>query len=137
MPFIKLVKKYVLLLSQIIISLTIYTKDHPLVELSDGVIIDKIKKIAFVSHPIKGIDGISLETGSLIWHSDEADRPIIFSDAELIAQASPLTTGTLSLVSLDKSTGELISNKSFNLTSKIGANISEGHENKLKIKANY
>jgi hypothetical protein len=133
MSFLKSVKTYYVILLQIAMGLSNYAEDHQSINLSDGVVIDKTNNTVFVSHPTKGIDGVSLDSGLVVWHSDDAQKPLMLSGSELIAQAQSPIIGELLLVSLDKNSGAMIGDNRFVLPDNVIAPVSQGLEHKFKI----
>ena len=59
------------------------------VELRPGVVIDPERRVAYVMNPKGGIDAVGLGRGELVWHSDDAARPLASSGDSVVAQAEP------------------------------------------------
>ena len=59
------------------------------VELRPGVVIDPERRVAYVMNPRGGIDAVGLSGGELVWHSDDAARPLASSGDVVVAQAEP------------------------------------------------
>jgi hypothetical protein len=59
------------------------------VELRPGVVIDPERRVAYVMNPRGGIDAVGLGRGELVWHSDDAERPLSSSGDVIVAQAEP------------------------------------------------
>lgn len=59
------------------------------VELRPGVVIDPQRRVAYLMNPKGGIDAVGLNRGELVWHSDDAARPVAAAGTVLVAQAEP------------------------------------------------
>lgn len=57
------------------------------IELSSGIIIDTERDQAYVMAPDGGVMAVALSNGETIWHSNEAERPLLLSDDLLIGQS--------------------------------------------------
>lgn len=78
------------------------------VELRPGVVIDAAREIAYVMDPKGGIDAVRLARGQLVWHSNEAARPLSATGGLLLAQAEVPNAGNeLQLRTLDANTGRM------------------------------
>ena len=78
------------------------------VELRPGVVIDPQRRVAYVMNPKGGVDAVGLGRGELVWHSDQAARPIGATAALLVAQAElPKPGNELQVRLLDVRTGRL------------------------------
>ena len=71
------------------------------VSLSDGVVVDGARSIAYVMHPQGGVEALDLQSGSSLWRSSEAERPLALAGDLLIAQGRPGEHGELRIVALD------------------------------------
>ena len=67
---------------------------------------DAAKKIGFFPNTSGGIDALDLKTGKILWTVAEVDRPLLASDARLIAQSGK--TNKIRIVILDIPTGKRI-----------------------------
>jgi len=80
----------------------------PAVELRPGVIIDTARQIAYVMNPKGGIDAVRLARGQLVWHSNEAARPLTATGGVLVAQVEVPNAGNeLRLRTLDTNSGRM------------------------------
>lgn len=78
------------------------------VELRPGVVIDPQRRVAYVMNPKGGIDAVGLRRGELVWHSDQAARPLAATGALLMAQAElPRPGNELQVRLLDARSGRL------------------------------
>lgn len=78
------------------------------VELRPGVVIDPQRRVAYVMNPKGGIDAVGLGRGELVWHSDQAARPLGATAALLVAQAElPKPGNEFQVRLLDARTGRL------------------------------
>ena len=78
------------------------------VELRPGVVIDPQRRVAYVMNPKGGVDALGLGRGELVWHSDQAARPLAASGAVVVAQAElPKPGNELQVRLLDARTGRL------------------------------
>ncbi len=59
------------------------------IELSSGIVIDTEGGQAYVMAPQGGVTAISLQDGSSIWHSVNADKPLLLKENLLLSQALP------------------------------------------------
>jgi hypothetical protein len=64
------------------------------VELRPGVVIDAQRRVMYVMNVKGGVDAVGLNRGELVWHSDEAARPVASNTQSLIAQSEPAKAGT-------------------------------------------
>lgn len=103
----------------------------------NGVILDKNSTTIYASNPKGGIDAIAIATGSIKWHSDHAELPIMLRDAQLIAQADSQIANNLSLKTLDVNTGSSVQNKQLLLPSKVNAPITAELNQKFDIWVDY
>src|SRR5262249_9479270 len=78
-----------------------------------GGVADPEGKIGYVTNPTGGIDAIDLESGKLLWATDDASRPLVAFDHKLAAQATvkdrPNSVRVLVLDSSDKGKRLLLS----------------------------
>jgi len=137
MALVKYFKPLNVLLIFIAVNLTAAVKDQVGFDLALGTVVDINNEMIYVSHPEKGIEAISIDSGKVIWQSDEAARPIMIRDDQLIAQAAVSTNGTINLVSFNSNNGTVLSKKALVAPSKVLAQTSEGLEHKFNIQANY
>lgn len=137
MTLLKSINPLQLLFLLITVSLTATAKNQIGFDLAPGTIADTVNEMVYVSHPEKGIDAISIVSGNVIWHSDQANRPILVRDGQLVAQADVSNKGIIELVAFESANGTVLSQKSLNAPSNIYAHTSEGLEHKFKIRANY
>ncbi len=63
------------------------------IELSSGIVIDTEGGRAYVMAPQGGVSAISLQDGAKIWHSENADKPLLLKENLLLSQALPKDTG--------------------------------------------
>jgi hypothetical protein len=76
------------------------------VELRPGVVVDVQRRVAYVMNPKGGIDALNLNRGNVVWHTDQAARPVGVSGQLLVAQAEvPRPGNDLQLRLLDIRTG--------------------------------
>ncbi len=73
-------------------------------ELQPGTVIDTDQGRGFLMGP-NGIDTVQLRSGTLLWHSDDALKPIALQDGLLVAQAPAQAFGRLELLALDAESG--------------------------------
>jgi|GEM_PF-2753125 len=137
MALLKSIKLIHLLLVLMTVNLTATAKNQRGFDLALGTVVDVTSEMLYMSHPEKGIDAISIDTGNVVWHSDDATRPLMIRDGQLISQANAASKGTISLVSFDAINGTVISRKTLAAPSNVLANSSEGLEHKFKIGSNY
>ncbi|HUI28922.1 MAG TPA: hypothetical protein VLX91_01805 [Candidatus Acidoferrales bacterium] len=70
-------------------------------ELQQGVVVDLGRGLMFVMNPKGGIDAIDIGKGTLVWHSNEAAKPLILQGDLLICQGEPAAqTNVLDIVIL-------------------------------------
>jgi hypothetical protein len=137
MTHLKSIKPTYILFLFMTMTLTLSAKDQAGFDLALGVVVDSDNEMLYVSHREKGMDAISIASGDVVWHSDQATRPIMIRDGQLVALANATKKGSIDLVSFDISNGSFISKKSFTAPSNVLAYSSEGLEHKFKIKVNY
>lgn len=77
------------------------------VTLREGVIVDPGAGTAFVPGRDGGIDAIDLASGSVLWNTEEAAKPLYVADGVLLAQRVPTGPGSLELALLDARSGRL------------------------------
>lgn len=76
------------------------------VELRPGVVVDAARRVAYVMNPKGGVDALRLERGAVMWHSDQAARPVTAAGDLVVAQAEvPRPGNELQLRMLDARTG--------------------------------
>ena len=63
------------------------------IELSSGIVIDTEGGRAYVMAPQGGVTAISLQDGSSVWHSENADKPLLLKENLLLSQALPKDAG--------------------------------------------
>jgi hypothetical protein len=80
-------------------------------ELRPGVIIDPVAGAAYLMNPERGIDKISLSSGTLLWSMSNAAKPVAVFDDRLVAQVDPRPPDfhALPLVILDTTVGTVAS----------------------------
>lgn len=71
--------------------------------LRDGVLISE--SAVYLMRPGGGIDALALDSGKVVWETDEADRPVALKSQTLIAQRESRSPGQLTLVTLDARRG--------------------------------
>ena len=95
--------------------------------LHDGVVVSPAHGVVYVMAPGGGIDGVDLETGSLVWHTSEAARPLALAGDRLIAQAEPDMKGWLPVVTFDtRKAGTVASRARIALPKDVRALIDDG-----------
>ena len=78
------------------------------VELRPGVVVDVQRRVAYVMNPKGGIDALNLNRGNVVWHTDQAARPVGVSGQLLVAQAEvPRPGNDLQLRLLDIRTSSI------------------------------
>ena len=137
MELLKYFKPLNVLLIFITVNLTAAFKEQVGFDLALGTVVDVNNEMIYVSHPEIGIEAISIDSGKVVWHSDEAARPIMIRDYQLIAQAGVTTNGIINLVSIDSINGSVLSKKTLTAPSKVLAQTSEDLQHKFNIKSNY
>ena len=76
------------------------------VELRPGVVVDPARRIIYAMHPRGGFDALRLERGDVLWHSDQAARPVTATGDVVVAQAEAARAANdLQLRLLDARTG--------------------------------
>ena len=76
------------------------------VELRPGVVVDPARRLVYMMNPRGGVDALRLERGDLMWHSDQAARPVTVAGDLVVAQAEvPRPGNDLQLRLLDARTG--------------------------------
>lgn len=68
-----------------------------------GVLVENQRVYAMA--PDGGINAIAINNGDVDWHSDAADRPVMFNHGKLLAQRDAQSPGALSLVQINSATG--------------------------------
>ncbi|WP_262694095.1 hypothetical protein [Kordiimonas aquimaris] len=68
------------------------------INLSPGVVIDFESGRAFLMAPEGGVTAVALSSGGMLWHSDEAEKPLLLTDGLLVSQADLPTSGNEVLV---------------------------------------
>jgi hypothetical protein len=109
------------------------THANGIVELRDGVVIDPGAQALYVMNPDGGIDAVSLASGTTLWHSDEAERPIAASAAGILAQADATEAGVLKLALLDRS-GRLLESTTVTLPDGAEAPVTDGLSHRFLIR---
>ncbi len=105
-------------------------------QLYKGVIVDTNSKNIYNTNPKTGIDARSVQNGSLSWHSDKAELPIMVNDSQLIAQQSSTSKGMLGLAQFNSTTGKLLVEKSLMMPNQIIPNIKDGLNQKFNVYEN-
>jgi hypothetical protein len=137
MLHLKSIKAQCVLLLLLAVIFTVNAKDQSEFDLSPGAVLASSSGLLYVSHPDKGIDAISIESGEVVWHSDDAARPVLIRDGQLLAMANAKKKGEINMVSFDSNSGTILSKKTLEVPSTVIANASEGLDHKFKISANY
>lgn len=76
------------------------------VELRPGVVVDPARRAVYVMNPRGGVDALRLERGDVMWHTDQAARPVSVAGDLVLAQAEvPQPGNNLQLRLLDVRTG--------------------------------
>ena len=76
------------------------------VELRPGVVVDPARRVVYVMNPKGGIDALRLDRGGVLWHSEQAARPLAVAGAVLVAQIeAPAPNNQLRMRTLDARTG--------------------------------
>jgi hypothetical protein len=100
-------------------------------QLYKGVIIDAGS--ADVINPKGGFDRFSIDTGIQLWHTDNADYPLLAKDSQIIAQVNKSDKGTISLVAIDSKLGTVSQQRSINIPNHISAKVSDGLNQQFSI----
>jgi len=61
--------------------------------LRNGVIIDTERNQAYIMNTEGGIDAVELTRGTLVWHTDQADKPLALEGNQLACQVQPKNPG--------------------------------------------
>lgn len=75
--------------------------------MTEGVVIDTARGLAFVMQPEGGLAAIDLDNGAARWMTASAARPLALDGGLLIAQGEPGPSSELVLVALDAATGRV------------------------------
>lgn len=70
----------------------------PAVALTDGVLIDSSRQVAYVTNAERRIDAIELVAGNRLWTTSAAAKPLAIADGRLVAQAESAGPGRLEVV---------------------------------------
>ena len=70
-------------------------------ELHDGVLVSVADGAVYVMATQGGIDALDLDSGNVIWHNDQAAKPLAVDNHTLIAQGEATAAGELPLVVFD------------------------------------
>jgi hypothetical protein len=85
---------------------TYQTHSSDAADLHPGVVVDESRGVAYLMNPDGGVDAVALDSGDLLWSSEQAARPLTVAGDRLIAQGPPtVSRGTLGLVVLDTTDG--------------------------------
>lgn len=95
-------------------------------ELQPGVVIDKDRGIAFVMNPKGGTDALAIASGEILWHSNDAGRPVAVIEDQLVAQVESSQAGSLELVMIDADSGAVLKTASTALPTGTVARVSNG-----------
>ncbi len=64
-------------------------------EFRSGVVVNPVRRIAYLMRPGGGIEAVDLSSGRLVWFSDAAARPLLLRDERLLAQVEPTERGNV------------------------------------------
>ncbi len=97
------------------------------VELRSGVLADAASATVFVMHPEGGIDAVNTADGSLRWHSDSGQRPVLQEQGRLLTQGNAgQQDNELNLVVLDAASGVAVASQFVDLPQGVVASINDG-----------
>jgi hypothetical protein len=129
----RLLNGLVFLLIGCVINTSVAQQSSSKNELWKGVIIDPDNKLVYTINPRGGIDGVEITTGKKIWHSDQADRPIIIQGAKIIAQRDSTQPGVISLVSINNKTGAMDDSRTVSVNNNVLARVNDGLNQHFEI----
>lgn len=95
-------------------------------EVRDGLLADPAAAVLYVMNPAGGIDAVNARDGSLLWHSDDAQRPLAVQQGRLLAQAeSAGISNELSLVLLDAASGVAVASGAVELPDTVTVSVTD------------
>jgi hypothetical protein len=104
--------------------------------LHDGVVVDAASGAAYVMSPTGGIDAVQLSTGTVLWKSRAAAKPLLVSQGTLVAQAEPSSPrGELLIVALDTRAGRSRGKVEVKLPDGIRARLVDGPSKSFRAEA--
>ncbi len=78
-------------------------------ELQPGMVVDRTVDRIYTMDERGGITALDMDTGKLVWHTEEAQKPLHVAEGLLIAQADPdEEENAMRIVALDKKSGALL-----------------------------
>ncbi|MEX2497448.1 MAG: hypothetical protein WD397_01060 [Wenzhouxiangellaceae bacterium] len=104
-----------------------------IVALKDGLVVDTEQGIAYTMRPKGGIAALSLDSGTEIWRSLQADQPLAVEDGRIVAMVDQPLAGFISLRALDVVTGEAVESISLEVDAQVQAQVDDSLAHRFRI----
>jgi hypothetical protein len=106
-------------------------------EFRPGVLVDSDRNVVYIMNTSAGLDAVELRSGSVLWTTSLAQRPLLLVKDTLVAQADPgRQTGMLRLILLDiQNNGRRKAAMDIDLPGKIHASIDDNASSSFRIRA--
>ncbi len=103
-------------------------------QMRDGLLADPAGLSLFSMNPAGGVDAINAIDGSIRWHSNSAQRPVLLQQARLVAQGSPAArSNELNLVLLDADNGQALAARIVALPEAVQVSINDSLQSRFSV----